>query len=369
MLEEEVFREVLGLMFRLILFAASAFASPYAGRLLPKILLRLLRFSKWYVEGDDTSTDQMTLPFQNLLNLIFTFGFLAVWLNLLLIYEELYTFLGSIIYLALSITIILFATRVARQIIRSFVIVLVQRWFGEVNEVVLVFETLVYVLIVVSAVLIFAIGLRVNLLAVITSLGLGGVAVAFSAQQTLSRLFGTLELYLDRPYTPGEYIRINFNPYAEDVYGRVEAIGLRSTKLRLVAQNTIVIVPNSLMASKNIENISRGKKVMAMLCLDFIRPLREGEQALVQRVVEEASQVFWGFDQASTRLQFAPLQKRAGTRARIIFFISSSGESSLTLRKRLLELANDALARRLAVHNLRFTTPEPVAYVDSPMSL
>ncbi len=369
MLEEEVLREVGGLMARLGLFALSALLAPYAGRWLPQLILRLFRLSKWYVEGEEHVQDQVTLPFQNLLSLIFTLAFLAAWLNLLVPYEELYTFLGSIIYLALSISIILFATRIARRIIRSFVIVLVQRWFGEVNEVVLVFETLVYVMIVVSAILIFAIGLRVNLLAVITSLGLGGVAVAFSAQQTLSRLFGTMELYLDRPYMPGEYIRINFNPYGEDVYGRVEAIGLRSTKIRIVAQNTIMIVPNSLMASKNIENISRGKKVMAMLCLDFVRPLREGEQALVQRVVEEASQVFWGFDQASTRIQFAPLQKRPGTRARIIFFISSSGENSLTLRKRLLELANDALARRLAVHNLRFTAPEPVAYVDSPMSL
>ena len=168
MLEEEVLREVGGLMARLGLFALSALIAPYAGRWFPQLILRLFRLSKWYVEGEEDSQDQVNLPFQNLLNLIFTFAFLAAWLNLLIPYEELYTFLGSIIYLALSISIILFATRIARRIIRSFVIVLVQRWFGEVNEVVLVFETLVYVLIVVSATLIFAIGLRVNLLAVIS---------------------------------------------------------------------------------------------------------------------------------------------------------------------------------------------------------
>lgn len=369
MIEEEVLADVLDLMVRLGLFTLSAVVSPYAGRLLLRVLLWIFRLSQYYVGGGRGIQDRFVLPFQNLLTLVFTFVFLAAWLNLLIEFEELYTFLGSIVYLALSVSLILFATRIAQQIIRSFVIVLVQRWFGEVNEVVLVFETLVYVLIVISAILIFAIGLRVNLLAVITSLGIGGVAVAFAAQQALSRLFGTMELYLDRPYVQGEYIRVNFNPYAEDIYGRVEAIGLRSTKIRIVAQNTIMIVPNSLMASKNIENISRGKKVMAMLCLDFIKQLREGEQALVRRVVEEASQVFWGFDRASTRIQFSSSEKNIGTRARIIFFISSSGENSLTLRKRLLELANDALARRLAVHNLRFTAPEPVAYVDSPMSL
>ena len=148
------------------------------------------------------------------------------------------------------------------------------------NEVVLIFETLIYFLIFLSAVIIFAVGLRVNLIALGASLGLVGGAIAFGAQQTLERLFGTLELYLDRPYAPGEYIRVTFNPFAEDMYGRVESIGLRSTKIRMVAQNTMMIVPNSLMASKNIENISRGKKIMAMLCLDFTKQLKAAGRSL-----------------------------------------------------------------------------------------
>ncbi|MEM8780407.1 MAG: mechanosensitive ion channel domain-containing protein, partial [Cyanobacteria bacterium P01_G01_bin.49] len=295
--------------------------------------------------------------------------FVAIGLNALIKYEKLYTFLGFIVYFILSFNLIWFASKITRQIIHRSVIVLVQRWFGEVNEVVLVFETLVYVLIILSAIIIFAVGLRVNLVALITSLGIGGVAVAFGAQQTISRLFGTMELYLDRPYVSGEYIRVNFNPYGEDVYGRVESVGLRSTKIRIVAQNTLMIVPNSVMADKNIENISRGKKIMAMLCLDFIKSLEEGEKALVSRTVEETSEIFWGFDRASTRIQFCPLDNQPGTRTRVIFFISSSSRNSLDLRKRLLDLANDALARKLAAYNLKFTVPEPVVYIDSPMSI
>jgi MscS family membrane protein len=273
------------------------------------------------------------------------------------------------VYSVLSVGIGLFASKIAHQVIHRSVIGLVHRWFGKVNEVVLIFETLIYVLIVIMTVVVFAIGLRINLMTLGASLGIGGVAIAFGAQQALGRLFGTLELYLDRPYICGEYIRVNFNPYGEDIYGRVESIGLRSTKIRIVAQNTMMIVPNSTMASKNIENVSRGKKIMAMLCLDFAKCLKKDEQALVTQTIEQESLFFWGFDKASTRVQYEEVENASVTRARLFFFITSPSENSLELRKRLLELANQAIAKKLAIQNLRFIVPEPTIYIDSPMSL
>lgn len=368
--DKAILKDFLELTLRLGIFLLLAIVSPFIGRLVPRVLKGILKLLYRLVGTyDETGYNRFIKPYHNPLALISTLIFVAIALNVVIQYERLYTFLGFIVYFALSISIIWFASKITRQIVHHSVIAFVKRWFGEVNEVVLVFETLIYVLIVLSAVIIFAVGLRINLVALITSLGIGGVAVAFGAQQTISRLFGTMELYLDRPYVPGEYIRVNFNPYAEDVYGRVESIGLRSTKIRIVAQNTLMIVPNSVMADKNIENISRGKKIMAMLCLDFIDPLKEGEKALISRTVEETSQIFWGFDRASTRIQFCPLDHREGTRTRIIFFISSSGQSSTALRKRLLDLANDELAKKLATYNLQFTVPESVIYIDSPMSM
>lgn len=369
-IEWEILREVLKLMGRLGLFSLATVISPFVGRFLPKLIWRCLQLTQRYIDIDAKHTyDQFIKSFQNLIAIAGTFLFIAVSLNLLIQYEELYQFLGFFIYSALSITLAWIALKISRQLIRRTVISLVQRWFGEVSEVVLIFETLIYVVIVILAGIIFAIGLRLNITAIVASLGISGVAIAFGAQQTLSRLFGTLEIYLDRPYRPGEYIRINFNPYDEDAYGRIESIGLRSTKIRLVARNTITIVPNSLMADKRIENVSRGKKIVAMICLDFLRILDHGERALVKEVVQEASQVFWGFNKASIHVQFCTSDQQSGTRARVIFFISSVDDSSLGLRKRLLELANSSIAHKLAAYNLKFTTPEPVVYIDSPMSL
>lgn len=362
-------RYILEFILRIALFLICAVISPLIGRSLPSILYKLLRWSQNYTKINAKEAYRgLIQPFQNAFTIVGTLCFLALCLNLLINDNELYTFLGFFIYFGLAISIIWFALRVARPIIRQSVITLVQRRFGDVGEAVLIFETLIYILIVLFAIVLFAQGLRVNLIA-LGSLGVIGAALAFAAQQALGRLIGTIELYLDRPYVPGEYVRVTFNPYAEDIYGRIESIGLRSTKIRIVARNTLMIVPNSMMAGLNIENVSRGKKIMAMVCLDFSKTLQEGEQALVKRTVEESCKIHWGFDKTSVKVQFSPLEQQPFTRARVVVFITGSGENSLGLRKRLLELANDAIASRLAAYNLRFTVPEPMVYIDSPMSI
>ncbi|NJO45009.1 MAG: mechanosensitive ion channel family protein [Oscillatoriales cyanobacterium RM2_1_1] len=368
-MDQEILQYVVELMARLGLFALVLVVSPFAGRFLPYLVQQVFRLLErcGAFENHAVVYRQTVKPFQTSLSLIGTFSFIALCLNLLTRYEDLYNFVGIFVYSALSISLGWFASRVSQKIIHRSVLSLVHRWFGEVSEVVLIFETLIYVVIVLLGLVIFAIGLKLNLVALGTSIGIGGAAIAFAAQQTLGRLFGTLELYLDRPYIAGEYIRVNFNPYAEDVYGRVEAIGLRSTKIRIVAQNTMMIVPNSTMASKNIENVSRGKKIMAMLCLDFPKPLREDEKALVTQTVEQESKFFWGFDKANTRIQYST--EAINTRARVFFFITSPSENSLELRKRLLDLVNRAIAQKLVTHDLRFAVPEPTIYIDSPMSL
>ncbi|MBZ8179277.1 mechanosensitive ion channel family protein [Oscillatoria salina] len=369
-IDSEILEYIWELMARLGLFSLAVVISPFAGQFVLQFIQLILKLLDYRQIINAKAVYARSIePFENSLWLIGVFFFIAIALNLLIKYEELHKFLGFFVYSTLSIGIGWFTARIVRKIIHRSVISLVHRWFGKVNEVVLIFETLSYVLIVVMAIVIFAIGLQVELFPLLAGLGISGAVLGLAAQQTLGQLFGTLELYLDRPYLCGEYIRVNFNPYAEDVYGRIESIGLRSTKIRIVAQNTIMIVPNLTMAGKNIENVSRGKKTMAMLCLDFSRYLREEEQALVTQIIEQESRLFWGFDRASTRVQYEKAEPTSITRARVFFFLTSPSENSLELRKRLLELANEAIAKKLAVQNLRFIVPEPTIYIDSPMSL
>ncbi len=92
-----------------------------------------------------------------------------------------------------------------------------------------------------------------SLTSLIAGFGITGLAVGFAAQQTIASMFGTVAVLTDKVYRIGDYIKIN------DVEGTVEAISLRSTKIRTL-QNFVVAIPNDTVANSVIENISKASK-------------------------------------------------------------------------------------------------------------
>ena len=78
-------------------------------------------------------------------------------------------------------------------------------------------------------------------------LGLGGLAIALAAQDTLSNLFGGMIIVLDKPFCIGDWIQTN------EIEGIVEEITFRSTKIRTFAK-ALVTIPNSKLANANITN-------------------------------------------------------------------------------------------------------------------
>jgi MscS family membrane protein len=92
------------------------------------------------------------------------------------------------------------------------------------------------------------IGLKVSTL--LAGLGVGGLAVALAAQDTLKNLLGSIMILLDKPYKVGQRI------VAKGHDGVVEEIGLRSTRIRLLTGHQTTI-PNDEMAKIDIENIGQ----------------------------------------------------------------------------------------------------------------
>jgi MscS family membrane protein len=88
----------------------------------------------------------------------------------------------------------------------------------------------------------------------LASAGIGGIAVALAAQDTLKNLFATLTLMADRPCAVGDLIVIS------ESMGFVEDIGLRTTKLRLV-DGTLLAVPNEQLATEKVENWTRSRHI------------------------------------------------------------------------------------------------------------
>lgn len=90
---------------------------------------------------------------------------------------------------------------------------------------------------------------NLNVATIIAGLGIGGIAVALAAQDTLQNLLGSFTIFADKPFVVGDTVRI-------DKYeGTIEKVGFRSTLLRTV-EKTLVVIPNKKMVDSPLENLS-----------------------------------------------------------------------------------------------------------------
>ena len=94
-----------------------------------------------------------------------------------------------------------------------------------------------------------------NMTTVIAGLGVGGIAVALAAQQTIANVFGGVSVIGDSPVTLGDFG--NFG----GVIGTLEQIGLRSARIRTL-NRTLVSIPNSAFAGANLENFALRDKIL-----------------------------------------------------------------------------------------------------------
>lgn len=92
-----------------------------------------------------------------------------------------------------------------------------------------------------------------NVSSLIAGLGIGGLAVALALQDTLGNFFGSVAIFLDRPFAVGDWVKIG------DVEGTVEEIGFRSTRIRTWPA-TLVAMPNKKVSEAVIDNWSRMPK-------------------------------------------------------------------------------------------------------------
>ncbi len=105
------------------------------------------------------------------------------------------------------------------------------------------------VFIAVVAILVTLDNIGVNITAAIASLSIGGLAIGLAAQDTLANLFGAVSVFVDKPFRIGDHIQLT------NVEGTVEAIGMRSTRVRNL-DGHLITVPNKTMGNATITNVS-----------------------------------------------------------------------------------------------------------------
>jgi len=90
---------------------------------------------------------------------------------------------------------------------------------------------------------------NLNVGAIITGLGIGGVAVALAGKETLENLLASFSIFIDKPFVAGDLIKI------ANITGNVETVGFRTTRIRTL-DKSLVTIPNKQLIDQPLENLS-----------------------------------------------------------------------------------------------------------------
>lgn len=144
------------------------------------------------------------------------------------------------------------------------------------REVINMFKKLAYFAVFIVALLAIFRALEYNISAIVASLGIGGLAVALAAKDTLANFFASIMILLDNSFSQGDWIECN------GIEGTVVEIGLRQTTIRTF-DNALLFVPNSKLADNNIRNWNRrkvGRRIKMHVTLTYDSPRENLKQCV-----------------------------------------------------------------------------------------
>ncbi len=154
-------------------------------------------------------------------------------------------FLYSILTVLWCVTIIRISNSVIEHGIRR-----VSDVTGLRNDIIPLAKNISKIVIIIAGLMVVLSLWKVNITPLIASAGIAGAAVAFAAKDTIANFFGGISIFVDKPFTIGDYIVLD-----KGERGEVIAIGVRSTRIKTMDDIQITI-PNSLIANTKIINES-----------------------------------------------------------------------------------------------------------------
>jgi small-conductance mechanosensitive channel len=191
----------------------------------------------------------------------------------------------------------------------------------------------------------------IEVTALITGLGIGGIAVALATQNILGDLFASLLIVLDKPFVLGDFINVG------DFQGNVEKIGLKTTRLRSLSGEQLVVSNNDLLQSR-IRNYKRmvERRVLFSLGVTYDTP-REKVAAIpgmIREIVESQPDV--RFDRAHFK-EFGPYSLNFEA----VYFVVKPDYNLYMDRQQAINLA---IIDRFAENGIQFAFPTQTVLVE-----
>jgi MscS family membrane protein len=163
--------------------------------------------------------------------------------------------------------------------------------------------------------LLFVIGIvfQANIAALVGGLGIGGLAVALAAQESMANLLGSFTIFLDKPFTVGDVVEF------KGITGTIEHVGFRSTRIRTL-DKSYVTVPNKALVTEPLNNITESTHRRAAFKLGLVYQTKPETLLTIIRSIlnvlkshpsieQDPTVTFYGYGESSLDLQIIYLVK------------------------------------------------------------
>jgi MscS family membrane protein len=203
--------------------------------------------------------------------------------------------LDKLVYVLLILDGAWLITRVFEALIKEYLLPFVQKTESDLDDhLIPVISKGARVSVWVIAVLMALHNAGIQVLSVLAGLGIGGLAFALAAQDSVANFFGSVAIFLDKPFHVGDRIQV------QDYDGVVTAVGLRSTRIRTRYEGRIVTIPNQLIARSHVVNVDteHGRQIFAVyrltpdmdderivLAMDLLKRTAESDPDTQEKVV------------------------------------------------------------------------------------
>ncbi len=173
----------------------------------------------------------------------------------------------------------------------------------------------------------------VELTAILSGLGIGSLAIAFAARDTLANFLGSISILLDNPFSQGDWIKVGNDE------GTVVEIGIRSTTIRTF-DNALISVPNLTIANNSVTNWSKriiGRRIKMYLGVNYNSNFDD-----IKKAIEEIKEMLFEHpDIASSKTQFKTHKDKSlrliskedarGVKTTLLVYLDSFGDSSINI--------------------------------------
>ncbi len=225
-----------------------------------------------------------------------------------------------------------------------------------------------------------------ELTAVISGLGIGGLAVALAAKDSLANFFGTLSILFSDVFSQGDWISVDGKE------GTVVEIGLRVTKIRAF-DNSLIAIPNALLANKDVKNWNKrslGRRIKMHLGVKY-----DSKREDIQKAISEIYEMLDkhpGIATVNTKFDYKDESKRArvvrskddleGVKRTLLVYLDEFSSSSINILvycfsksvnwAEWLEVKQDVMFKMMEIlekNNLEFAFPSMSLYNETGLDL